>query len=244
MPVSILLTRNPAQNFAMRTQILAHLPGSSIVTLPLLETLPLTLNQSSRNIILALEQFDLIIFISHNAVLLGVPQLKQYWPTWPVKLRWYAIGPATAKPLSDWHIRAHWPALASSEGLLLKLAGLDMTNKKVLIVRGAGGREALKAGLASRGAVITYLEVYERVPVSHAASTIESIPSGALSMVYSGEALTRLAELLQDRIQDFAVIVPSQRLKLMATALGFGKVNSANSQQDMAMLEALKDQHP
>ena len=62
-------------------------------------------------------------------------------------INWFAVGFGTSLVLSDHGIKADYPTVAGSEGLL-ELSGLQkVKDLKVLIVRGVGGRELLAAEL-------------------------------------------------------------------------------------------------
>lgn len=239
----VILTRTPEQNSKM-AQLLADdlgLLGVGTHCLPLLEAVPLEKDQSKINLILQLDLFDKIIFISRNAVKYGIEMLLDYWPDWPLSLEWYAVGPATAKALFDYDKIASIPAEASSEGVLAMAEMQQLMGQKILIVRGEGGRETLKKGLSERGAEVTYLEAYRRQEVAQQPIQLPSSETWAL--VYSGEALQYFSLLLAEQKTQIGVIVPSNRLALMARDLGFGKVELAASQEDQDMAQTLKDQY-
>jgi uroporphyrinogen-III synthase len=203
-----------------------------------MEAVSLDLSTLLKEIILDLDQYDHIVFISQNAVEFGLPLLESYWPQWPVSLAWYAVGPATALKLKLAGIVSLVPEPASSEGLL-RLPELVGSIGAVLIVRGVGGRELLKETLIDRGATVTYLEVYRRLPVRYDKDFAQCLQGETIALVYSGEVIARLAELVADypRIE---LIVPSKRLLTVAIKIGFDKVRLASNQQDESMHEALR----
>ena len=156
-------------------------------------------------------QSDLAIFVSANAVrgarqLLGRRQLPAGGP------RVACVGPATAQAL----VRAgRKPDLVptqnyDSEGLLaLPELREDMQGKRVLLVRGDGGRELLSRTLRDRGATVSRVSVYRRQrPVPSPAqlarvwerergpdvvtATSPQILENLLAMVPAGEARERL----------------------------------------------------
>ena len=136
-------------------------------------------------------------------------------------------------------LEVYSPSLASSEGLLAMNELQAPMGKKVLIVRGVGGRETLKEGLEGRGALVDYAEVYRRDLIDY--ESAEWLPSGekVFALVHSGEALIHLSKLLGSLLTQYCLIVPSRRLQLMAIDEGFGKVELAASQQDSDMFESL-----
>jgi len=233
----VLLTRRPEQN----SRFIAQCEGLDInfVSKPLLTVSPIDLSKKAKSHLLDLDRFDLIIFISQNAVKFGLPCLQNLWPQWPQSLKWFAVGPGTAHLLGDNDFTVYSPSKASSEGLLAMSELRAPKGKKILIVRGIGGREALKKGLEERGASVDYLEVYCRNLVNY--ESVDWVPTTekVLALIHSGEALTHLRLLLGSLRKQYHLIVPSRRLQLMAIDEGFDKVELASSQQDSDMLESL-----
>jgi uroporphyrinogen-III synthase len=235
--VKILLTRSPEQN-----ELLYAAMGSTtaeIISLPLLQSEPLLLTEASKRSVLGLDLFDDIIFISRNAVRYSLDTLEQYWPQWPIGLRWFAVGPGTAEALACAQVTVIYPQTASSEGLLAMPELNNMVGRKCLIMRGEGGRETLRQGLEARDAVVQYLETYRRVPIPFAANALPG-DEVVVALLYSGEAIAHLLDEGGAAVLSYRLIVPSERLQRMANALGFAKVELANSQEDHAMLHVLQ----
>lgn len=234
----VLLTRSAAQNNLLASKIASE--NALIVSMPLLRTEALPLDHASKALLLSLDQFDDIIFISQNAVHFGLEKLGSYWPQWPLNLRWFAVGKATARALEKEGVTSIFPKQASSEDLLALPELEHVSDRACLIVRGFGGRETLKEGLQSRGARVSYLEVYQRLEIEYAAV---DFPDGehVVSLVYSGEALAHLFRSVGTRALSYHVIVPSSRLQTVAIDMGFDQVELANSQEDDAMLEVLNN---
>jgi len=104
---------------------------------------------------------DYVIFISPNAVLNAQQSLTQLCSAGKV----LAVGPGTAAALEDSGIsESLLPETFNSEGLLSMPELQQVQNKRVLIVKGAGGRKLLVSTLAGRGAICDTLDVYERHP--------------------------------------------------------------------------------
>ena len=234
--LQLLLTRTPEQNKALTAQL--KRPDLSVFSVTLLQAEAVALSHAARTTILDLDQFDEIIFISKNAVSLGLPRLEEYWPQWPVNLKWFAVGKATASEMMAFGLSPVFPELASSDGLLGLPDMQQVEGHRILIVRGIGGRETLKQGLTNRGAKTEYLEVYDRKVLPHEQS---ELPDGdqVLALLYSGEAIERLQELVGNRISAYSLIVPSKRLEELAIDRGFDKVEVATNQEDQAMLKVL-----
>ena len=94
--------------------------GFSAHSLPLLQLLPLPeLAPAQRQLVLDLDQFSHIIFVSGNAVRWGMAWIESCWPQLPVGLNWYAVGDASARLLSAYGVKVATPgAEMSTEGLL------------------------------------------------------------------------------------------------------------------------------
>jgi len=135
----------------------------------------------------------------------------------------------------------------SSEGLLKALADKVLAKKKILIIRGVGGREALAEGLRNRHALVDYAEVYRR--------QLPNIDSGYLSKLYeqgidvitiaSGETLQNwattisqaaLSDSRKQQLRSCPLVVVSERIRELAQQLGFSDTVVVASQPDNAGL--------
>ena len=94
--------------------------GYEVYSQPLLELTALPqVNAAQRQLLLNLDLYQHVIFISANAVRFGMALVNDYWPQLPVGTSWYAIGAATAAVLAHHGIAAITPGnVMSSEGLL------------------------------------------------------------------------------------------------------------------------------
>ncbi len=206
------------------------------------------LSGAQRSLLLDLDLYQHVIFISSNAVRFGMDRIDEYWPQIPVGISWYAIGDATAALLAGFGIEAVTPeGDMTSEGLLALPALLDVRDERVLIVKGEGGRETLKNELAARGARVDELACYRR--------SVPEVPAGALArkvsawdidviLISSGEGLANLGLLLTpaetSKLKPMALVVPSERVARLARDAGFDQVVTAENATDTAMLRALE----
>lgn len=112
-----------------------------------------------------LSSFDLVVFVSANAVQQAWARLDARGWAWPAQPRAAATGPATAAQLSARGNKnvLYPPQRFDSEGLLAELERTGMAPQRVLIVRGSGGREWLADALAARGAAVQTVASYVRV---------------------------------------------------------------------------------
>ena len=158
--VHVLNTR-PAHQSAELTAAL-RAAGAQVSELPLIAIAPRELSPAQNRLLLDLDRYDAVFFVSANAAQLGLDAIANLWPQWPHQLPAYAVGERTARVLRDAGLRVHVPAQADSEGLLAMSALQDVRGKKFLLFRGEGGRELLINTLRERGAHLDVLELYRR----------------------------------------------------------------------------------
>lgn len=177
-----------------------------------------------------LAAFDLAIFVSSNAVEHGLTLLARVWPdAVPIA----AVGASTAAALRRHGLACDVvPAGADSESLLAlpELSGLG-EGKRVLILRGEGGREVLAERLRQQGAEVVYAECYRRVrPRADPSALIARWESGGLHAVtvLSGETLDNLWAMLGERGQRLLrrtpLFAPHPHIGQRAAALGLIEV--------------------
>ncbi len=195
-----------------------------------------------------LEQYALAIFISANAVHYALPKLLENGAL-PAQLQLAAVGKGTAAAMQALGCAPHWlPAQFNSEGLLALPELQQMQGKRVLILRGEGGRELLAETLRERGAQLDTVAVYRRcVPVldknAHPWLVQGEIDSIVIS---SGEGLQNLLQLLGNPpwLQDksWALISPRLLDKLRQAGVQ-GAAAIAPQSDDEGLLQALLHLH-
>jgi uroporphyrinogen-III synthase len=122
----------------------------------------------------ALADYDVAVFVSANAAEYGAPDPAR----WPRSLTIVAPGPGTAEALAAVGLGgARIPAASfDSEGMLALPALRAVAGKRVLVLRGEGGRGLLGETLAQRGARVDYVACYRRAaPQSGAAGLVEAL---------------------------------------------------------------------
>ena len=159
--VGVLITRPAGQSGPFATLIEAS--GGEPFFFPAIRIEPLP--EVDRAVALNdLHQFDLLIFVSPNAVRVAMPHiLKRGALSAHAKVA--AVGPGTAAELKKSGVRNIISPQKSfdSEALIRELSSLPLGGGRVLVIRGQGGRELLGDTLRSRGARVEYLECYRRV---------------------------------------------------------------------------------
>jgi uroporphyrinogen-III synthase len=227
--------------------------GYEVFSQPLLELHALPqLPAAQRQLLLNLDLYQHVIFISANAVRFGMALMEDYWPQLPTGLNWYAIGAATAAVLERLGITAITPgSIMSSEGLLAVPALQHVREQRVLIVKGEGGRDTLTAELTRRGAAVDELACYRRsIPIMPAGELAAILARCGIDviMLSSGEGLANLQVLLSPaettKLKHIGLIVPSERVAHLAYEAGFEQVVTAENASDVAMLRALQEWRP
>lgn len=252
----VLVTRPAAQQQSLCDALIQA--GFEAVGLPMLEIVAIGADtaaaQAIKNRVLALDNYQHVIFISANAVECGMawltrlrPKPKQ-GPQWPLRIKWYAIGRATALQLASYDVAAVAGHDAmNSETLLANPQLMSVSGQKILIVRGIGGRETLAHTLRARGAQVDYCEVYERHAAQHEQPRLTAFFTGGNCAIIanSGETLLALlaqADAEQQRAQllQTSVIVPGERVAQLARENGFTHVVAAKNASADATIAALK----
>ncbi len=138
--------------------------GGKAVQFPTMDIVPATDKEALDGIIKNLNQFDIAIFISPNAVNYGIEVIKQHWPEIPQHLVFAGVGQSTATELEKKGLMISiCPQLGSgSEALLAEPALQDVMSQKIVIFSGVGGRDMLEQTLRLRGASVAIAQCYER----------------------------------------------------------------------------------
>ena len=159
--VKILVTR-PADQSAGLARLVRDAGGLPIL-FPALEIEPLA-EAAGAPVLDQLPHFDLVVFISPNAVRMAMPHIQKKGGL-PARAKVAVIGLGTVAELKKFGVRDIISPLEGfdSEALIGELAAVPLAGSRVLIFRGQGGREVLANALRSRGATVEYLECYRRV---------------------------------------------------------------------------------
>ncbi|WP_415225649.1 uroporphyrinogen-III synthase [Psychromonas sp.] len=189
------------------------------------------------------KSYDYIIAVSRNAVDYTDQALAgESWPN----SDYLAVGKGT-------QVRLHGATRQTvqipsgqfdSEGLLALPCLAQLSGKKILILRGVGGRELLAQTLTARGAVVEYYQPYQRVAINLNGSQMvnkrqqEGINGAIISSV---ELLERLIEVvpIDDRnwLTQLVIYVPSRRIASHATALGWTDVKVLSGMLDQQIAD-------
>lgn len=198
---------------------------------------------AARQKILDIDRYDAVIAISRNAAECGLTWLDDYWPQYPVGMRWYGVGPTTVEVMREAGLDTQMPEHRfDSEGVLELPSLQQIQGEKILIWRGVGGRETLASVLRERGAQVDYAELYERRQLDWSASDWDNTLKGKpLLVLSSGQAL----DIAEQQVNDLknritALLVPSERVATYARQQGYPDVIVAASARNEDTLHSLR----
>ena len=222
---------------------LLHGANLAVYSIPIMSIKPLPISQRVQDVIDNFDHYDYAIFISVNAVKFGVSRLKHSWPILPRSVQYLCIGQNTGQLLSQYACNVSIPdTMLTTEGLLSMPQLKLLTNKKVAIFRGKGGREDLTIELQVRGAQVSVCEVYQRlIDQSQVALARSTLPSVDCLVAHSGELLESVGKLPKTLVERISAIVPSDRVGAIARVLGYKRVMVAESALPTAMLKSTQD---
>jgi uroporphyrinogen-III synthase len=242
----VLVTR-PAHQAENLSRLIEE-QGGSAIRFPTLAITAMDDACTIKNTLAHLDRFQWLVFISVNAVTmhryyLDGGKINRFKST-----RIAAIGQATAQALALSGLPADLAPENGydSEALLAMPQLQQLSGQNCLIVRGAGGREELASALRSRGANVEYLDVYKRIiPGIDNSQVLLLLAQDKLDVITitSGEALQNLLTMLDKEYHQrlFAVplVVISNRIRQIASGMGFKRIAVTNSPSDVAILETV-----
>lgn len=253
-----VLTRPAGQSASLAE----HLAGDGIAVFefPLIEIAPVEDDAPLRAALASLEAYALVVFVSPNAIDCALARMNHGWPRGvPVG----AVGPGSVAALARHGIAAPssevvCPAGANSAAALSDDTGVRFDSealwaalearfgatgfhgRRVLIVRGDGGREWLADRLREAGAQVEAVAAYRRVapaPSEEALSRIRPLLAGAPHawLLTSSEGVRNLSELAREHLTQAEqaalahapVVVPHPRIAETARGLGFDRITSS-----------------
>lgn len=226
----VVVTRPAGQAAHLAEALVAR--GAHPVLFPVLAITPLADSGPLLEVARRLDQFDLAVFVSPNAVNRALSVILPRRP-WPAGLAAATVGKSSEGELARLGIKQ----VIAPEGrfdseALLELPPLQaMAGKRVIIFRGDGGRELLGETLTSRGAQVEYVSCYQRgKPDLDPAPLLKLWSDGALDAmtVTSSEGLRNLCDMVgklgQAWLRKTPTFVPHARIADQARQLGLKSV--------------------
>lgn len=235
--LNIVITR-PREQAAGLLRYIEQLGGKPLL-FPLLEITPVTDQAALREQLSRIAQFDLVIFISPNAVKYGMQALGKI----PDHVRVAAVGQSSAQALRDLGVQGITAPTErfDSEALLALHELHNISGWRVAILRGDGGRELLGDTLKSRGAQVEYITCYQRGKAHLDTAALQDAKPDVIA-VTSSEALEHLWTMLVEQgrtgLAGTPLFVPHARIAELARQQGWREVVVSASGDD-GMLAAL-----
>ncbi len=242
--LQVWVTRPVHQAKILSKMILDH--GGQLIQFPVITIQAIALTTNNSDLLSQLANIDYIVFISPNAVTYGVTELLKYGEI-PAHIKLVTIGQASAKKLQQ--MTGRTPDISpidhyNSEALLAHkgLKHKTIKNQEFIIFRGRGGRELLADTLKERGAIIHYVEVYQRLKPIVSDGEINSLwqestrkettrkeTISRIISLSSNEGLNNLVEIFANSSNQYAyeqlllspLIVVTEKMRLNAQNLGF-----------------------
>jgi uroporphyrinogen-III synthase len=243
--VGVLVTRPEQQ--AMPLCRLLEIQGASTLRLPAVEIRAAGNRRETAARLGALDDFDVIIFTSANAVRFGASLLDQ-----KRDLTLAAIGPATARALNlaGYRVALQPRETFDSESLLLHPKLEHPAGLRILIIKGIGGRPFLEQKLAHRGAQVVTADVYQREPAvpgpAVLAAVLERFTAGEVQVITatSLEIASNLLDIADSALRlEFERVhwlVPGERIAQGVRELGLrAPLVQADSAEDQDLVAAL-----
>jgi uroporphyrinogen-III synthase len=243
--VGVLVTRPEQQ--AMPLCRLLELQGASTLRLPAIEIKAVGNRRDIAAQLGDLGGFDVVIFTSSNAVRFGASLLDQ-----KRDLCLAAMGPATARALNQagYRVAMQPNETFDSESLLRHPKLEHLAGRRVLLIKGSGGRPLLQQELGRRGALVVTAEVYVRVPATPSQAALEALQdsfgAGAVQVITatSLEIAKNLLDLatpaLRVEFERVHWLVPGERVAAGVREAGLSApLLRAESAEDQDLVAAL-----
>ncbi|MCH9639559.1 MAG: uroporphyrinogen-III synthase [Betaproteobacteria bacterium] len=244
---NILVTRPAHQAGVLADGIRAI--GGNPMLFPVLEITDVKDSGALIALIHRLNEFDLAIFVSPNAVNKAMCLINKHGVL-PANLSILTVGKGSADALRQFGIHEVICPVErfDSEALLQMEALQHVKGKRIVIFRGNGGRQLLGDTLIQRGAIIEYAECYYRgKPDVDTGPLLTSWSQGKINAVIitSSEGLHNLFDIIGQLGQQLLKVTPvfttHDRIAQTAKDIGLEKVVKTVSTGDIGLLQGLQD---
>ncbi|WP_322103545.1 fused uroporphyrinogen-III synthase HemD/membrane protein HemX [Paraburkholderia sp. J41] len=265
-PFTVVVTRPAGQSDGLAAQLARH--GVETLDFPLIAIAPVADEAPLRAALGALERYAFVVFVSPNAVDRAFACYASISSIWPPALPVAVVGPASVAALARHGVASpghsvispaghadEEPARFDSESLYAALEAHfgenGFADRRVLIVRGDGGREWLAERLREAGAEVETVAAYRRIvpePPIAAWTRVHALLEGAPHawLVTSSEGVRNLDELAREHLTAGEVVelhhaplvAPHPRIAETARSMGFDRMTVSGA-GDERIVEAL-----
>ncbi|MCW8963874.1 MAG: uroporphyrinogen-III synthase [Gammaproteobacteria bacterium] len=179
--IDVLVTRpvHQAEAFCL----LVELAGGQAIRFPVIEIKPIALDAAAEYGLQ--KSADYLIFISANAVRLGVDEMRRVAPERLEQSRVIAIGKATAHGLQSVGIVPDLvpPSPYNSESLLGLPEMQKISGQRFTIIKGKGGRTYLMEQLRARGGIVHEVDIYVRIKPQQSNAALSKLTESQRAVV-------------------------------------------------------------
>ncbi|MGR6840929.1 uroporphyrinogen-III synthase [Aliivibrio wodanis] len=194
---------------------------------------------------------DFIITVSQHAVQHTQHYLQQQQKEWKKGVNYLAVGQKSAQYLRTYiSDPVHFPTPSDSEHLLALPVLQTVAGKKVIILRGNGGRDLIFEALESLGAKVSYCETYQRqsTPFNGSIKTKEWKNKNVNTLVItSGEQLSFFTSQFTNTDLNWVLkcrlLVPSERINQLGQQLGYQHIETVGGASNSDLLHYLSEHH-
>ena len=218
--IALISTRPYEKNICLLREL--ENTNVSLLNFPLTEIVGLKDYVEFDSILNDLKKYQHIIFISTNAVRYFIERFKNLPIKLPDHIILSSIGPSTQEALkNEFNRNVYCPKETYDSKNLMKNKIFDnLKDKKVLIIRGGGGREVLKDILEEKGAEVNYGECYIRnyLPINFKQLKTEIKPFNQIYLLITSHEsakhfLNQNSEQDLDWLDSINIIVNHRRIK-------------------------------
>lgn len=176
---SVLITRAKENSLHLFTELEDN--GAEVIYFPTISIVPKILNESSKNILSDLSEYDYIIFTSVNScdIFMRHSSISQIMTA---NLQIAAVGAATAQRCSEYGMKVNiTPSVSSAKGLIKYFENIDISNSKILLPSSSISGDELPTALKNFGADLVEIELYDTicgtsVTYQHLIDTVKNNP--------------------------------------------------------------------
>ena len=253
---TIVLTRPLGQSLRLGELLHRKFPMLEQIQLPLLSIVPNENPVDAKCLKELLLTTDLAVFVSPNAIECSMRLLQEEWPkNIPVAV----VGGGSLETLSHHGITAQHdytiyspsnPSEWDSEGLwkILNQSQASWAGKKILFLKGMGGRAWLGEQFLLQGAEIHSVLTYKRVPLADDSPAWlglkKSIPSDSICLMTSSEAARHFAQFLKENsswamswLNEAMMLCTHERITQVCTELGFKNIDQCAPGDDQLLVK-------
>ena len=245
--VKVLVTRPAHQNQKLYDLVCAH--GGEPVVCPLIKSEPTYAHEALLTVLTRIDDIDIAIFVSTNAVTHGLGALRSQGQTLSELTQVFAVGATTALMLQAADIRVDGvpSGLSGANGLRALPTFRNVSNQRVVVFRGNGGESSLLEWLKNEGARVFVAETYRRaMPIEINPAVIELCQQATIDVITltSVTSVEHLFALLPDNthrmLKNATVVTLSQRIARYCESQGFqGAILVADAANDQALVETI-----